>query len=207
MGAKFLPKFFFGERFAENFEGARTQKHNFSLMVGSLFSLHHIINGCPTEQIDLPTNNKWLLNSGNTFNFYIIFFSQKKKLLYHILHLQTFSFKEHPANSTLNLDSNLMESLFSLHHLYYYLRVSFSFFLVQKFSYTPIFKGSFGYNWKLKTEKYCIKIIFKCVNNIMGPIFNEKIAEKWGLWVPWLKSYWKSYCVCTIHTPKSTIMA
>ena len=149
-------------------------------MVGSLFSLHHIINGCPTEQIDLPTNNKWLLNSGNTFNFYIIFFSQKKKLLYHILHLQTFSFKEHPANSTLNLDSNLMESLFSLHHIYYYLRASFSFFLVQKFSYTPIFKGSFGYSWKLKTEKYCSKIIFKCVNNIMGPIFNEKIAEKWG---------------------------
>ena len=35
-------------------------------------------------------------------------------------------------------------------------------------------------NWKLKlkTEKYCSKIIFKCVNSTVGPIFNEKVAEK-----------------------------
>ena len=47
-------------------------------------------------------------------------------------------------------------------------------------------KGSFGYNWKLvlKTEKYCNKIIFKCVNNIVKPIFNEKIAEKCSSWDP-----------------------
>ena len=40
-------------------------------------------------------------------------------------------------------------------------------------------------NWKLKlkTEKHCSKIIFKCVNSIVGPIFNEKVAEKWNLWV------------------------
>ena len=31
---------------------------------------------------------------------------------------------------------------------------------------------------QLKTEKYCNKIIFKHVNNIMGPIFNEKVVEK-----------------------------
>ena len=31
---------------------------------------------------------------------------------------------------------------------------------------------------KLKTEKYCSKIIFKCVNSTVGPIFNEKVAEK-----------------------------
>ena len=43
--------------------------------------------------------------------------------------------------------------------------------------------GPFEYNWKPKTEKYCIKIIFKCVNSIVKPIFNEKIAEKWNLWV------------------------
>ena len=30
----------------------------------------------------------------------------------------------------------------------------------------------------LKTEKYCSKIIFKCVNSTMGPIFNEKIDKK-----------------------------
>ena len=31
---------------------------------------------------------------------------------------------------------------------------------------------------QLKTEKHCSKIIFKCVNNIVGPIFNKKVAEK-----------------------------
>ena len=33
-------------------------------------------------------------------------------------------------------------------------------------------------NWK-----HCSKIIFKCVNSTVGPIFNEKVAEKWDLWV------------------------
>ena len=38
-------------------------------------------------------------------------------------------------------------------------------------------------NWKLKLkiEKYCSKIIFKYVNSIVGPIFNEKVAEKYIL--------------------------
>ena len=31
---------------------------------------------------------------------------------------------------------------------------------------------------KLKTEKYCSKIIFKCVNSTVELIFNEKVAEK-----------------------------
>ena len=53
-------------------------------------------------------------------------------------------------------------------------------------------KGSFGLSLfllKLKTEtenwnwKHCSKIIFKCVNSAVGLIFNEKIAEKWNLWV------------------------
>ena len=37
----------------------------------------------------------------------------------------------------------------------------------------------------MKTEnwKYCSKIIFKCVNSTVGPIFNEKIDKKWNLWV------------------------
>ena len=39
-------------------------------------------------------------------------------------------------------------------------------------------KGLFGYSWKLKIEKYCNKIIFKCVNSIMEPIFNEIVAKK-----------------------------
>ena len=38
---------------------------------------------------------------------------------------------------------------------------------------------------KLKTYcwNHCSKIIFKCVNNTVGPIFNEKIDKKWNLWV------------------------
>ena len=46
-------------------------------------------------------------------------------------------------------------------------------------------------NWKLKTEKYYSKIIFKCVNSIVRPIFNEKITEKWNLWV---------HKQCTVYT-------
>ena len=38
---------------------------------------------------------------------------------------------------------------------------------------------------KLKTYcwNHCSKIIFKCVNSTVGPIFNEKVAKKWDLWV------------------------
>ena len=38
---------------------------------------------------------------------------------------------------------------------------------------------------KLKTYcwNHCSKIIFKCVNSIVGLIFNEKVAKKWNLWV------------------------
>ena len=36
----------------------------------------------------------------------------------------------------------------------------------------------FCWNWKLYN-----KIIFKCVNSAVRPIFNEKVAEKWNLWV------------------------
>ena len=36
-----------------------------------------------------------------------------------------------------------------------------------------------------KTEnwKHCSKIIFKYVNSTVGPIVNEKVTEKWNLWV------------------------
>ena len=33
-------------------------------------------------------------------------------------------------------------------------------------------------NWK-----HCSKIIFKCVNSAVRLIFNEKVVEKWSLWV------------------------
>ena len=62
---------------------------------------------------------------------------------------------------------------------------------------------------KLKTYywNHCSKIIFKCVNNTVGPIFNEKIDKKWNLWVceqctdalftKKVKSC--GYCSCTVH--------
>ena len=36
---------------------------------------------------------------------------------------------------------------------------------------------------KIYCWNHCSKIIFKCVNSTVGPIFNEKIAKKWNLWV------------------------
>ena len=36
---------------------------------------------------------------------------------------------------------------------------------------------------KIYCWNHCSKIIFKCVNSIVGPIFNEKVAKKWNLWV------------------------
>ena len=42
------------------------------------------------------------------------------------------------------------------------------------------------------------------MNSTVRPIFNEEVAEKWGLWVPWLKSWLKGVGkvaeVCTVHT-------
>ena len=54
-------------------------------------------------------------------------------------------------------------------------------------------------NWK-----YCNKIIFKCMNSIVRHIFNEKVAEKWDLWVLWIVhgTHWcaeKSNIVATVH--------
>ena len=36
---------------------------------------------------------------------------------------------------------------------------------------------------KIYYWNYCSKIIFKCINSTVGPIFNEKIAKKWNLLV------------------------
>ena len=40
-----------------------------------------------------------------------------------------------------------------------------------------IFAETENWNWK-----HCSKIIFKCVNSTVGPIFNKKVAEKCNLW-------------------------
>ena len=36
---------------------------------------------------------------------------------------------------------------------------------------------------KIYCWNHCSKIIYKCVNNPVRPIFNEKIDKKWNLWV------------------------
>ena len=36
---------------------------------------------------------------------------------------------------------------------------------------------------EIENWKYYSKIIYKYVNNAVRPIFNEKVAEKWNLWV------------------------
>ena len=53
---------------------------------------------------------------------------------------------------------------------------------------------------KLKTYywNHCSKIIFKCVNNTVGPIFNEKIDKKWNLWVC-------EQCTDALFTKKSKV--
>ena len=38
---------------------------------------------------------------------------------------------------------------------------------------------------KIKNWKHCNKIIFKCVNSTVRPMFNKSFAEKRGLWVLW----------------------
>ena len=53
------------------------------------------------------------------------------------------------------------------------------------------FAGDIGSVWiglillklKIYCWNYCSKIIFKCVNSTVGPIFNEKVVKKWNLWV------------------------
>ena len=57
-----------------------------------------------------------------------------------------------------------------------------------------------------KNWKHCSKIIFKCVNSAVGPIFNEKINKKWNLWVhkqcmdTLFTEDW-SKVVATVHVP------
>ena len=46
---------------------------------------------------------------------------------------------------------------------------------------------------KIKNWKHCCKIIFKCVNSVVWPIFNEKVAKKWSLWDLWTMHG------CTVH--------
>ena len=49
---------------------------------------------------------------------------------------------------------------------------------------------------QLKIEKYYNKIIFKRVNIIVGPIFNEKVDKKCNLWV-------RKQCIYALFTAES----
>ena len=53
----------------------------------------------------------------------------------------------------------------------------------------------FAKNWK-----YCNKIIFKCVNSAIGPIFNEICDEKRGLWVLWTVHETHRTCISFVET-------
>ena len=53
----------------------------------------------------------------------------------------------------------------------------------------------FCWNWK-----HCSEIIFKYVNSIVRPIFNENVTEKWNLWDSW------TVYLCTIHSWLGQIM-
>ena len=58
-----------------------------------------------------------------------------------------------------------------------------------------IFAETENWNWK-----HCNKIIFKCVSSAVGPIFNEKVAEKWNLWV-------REQCIRALFTMEKSIFA
>ena len=57
----------------------------------------------------------------------------------------------------------------------------------------------FAKNWK-----DCNKIIFKCVNSVVWPIFNENFVEKRCLWVLWTmhRTHWKSM-ICSSQKKKT----
>ena len=61
----------------------------------------------------------------------------------------------------------------SLNYIFFFL-ISFMHAKFQKYKGSVWIEIIVAENWKLKTEnwKHCSKIIFKCVNSIVGPIFN-----------------------------------
>ena len=56
------------------------------------------------------------------------------------------------------------------------------------------FKGRMDWVYFFWNWKYCNKIIFKCVNNTVRLIFNEKMVEKCNLWDSW------TVHGCTVHS-------
>ena len=59
---------------------------------------------------------------------------------------------------------------------------SYFFIIVQKQWFR--IRSEIAYYCKTENWKHYYKIIFKCVNSALKPIFNENFAEKRGLWIP-----------------------
>ena len=70
----------------------------------------------------------------------------------------------------------------SPHDIVFFVRRSFTSILyvdyIESVWIELIFAETKNWNWK-----HCSKIIFKCVNSTVRPIFNEKVVQKWNLWV------------------------
>ena len=81
----------------------------------------------------------------------------------------------------------LYSTLYSTNYNLPYAGFFFFFFILTILCSINHTMGLFSYCLLLKTKnwKYYSKIIFQCVNSIVGPIFNVYFAEKRDLWVPW----------------------
>ena len=54
-------------------------------------------------------------------------------------------------------------------------------FLEKSLNQTFLIRVRLDTTYVVENWKHCSKIIFKYMNNIVGLIFNEKVAEKWSL--------------------------
>ena len=70
--------------------------------------------------------------------------------------------------------------------LFYY-----NYWIINKYIRVRLDTTYFCWNWK-----HCSKIIFKCENSTVRPIFNENVVKKWSLWDLWTMHE------CTIHKRK-----
>ena len=62
-------------------------------------------------------------------------------------------------------------------YIYTYIYIKFEKFSHNTLTFTVRLDTVENLKLKLKTEKYCSKIIFKCVNSTLRLILNEKVVE------------------------------
>ena len=90
-----------------------------------------------------------------------------------MFHKKRKSKKKEGTNGTIHAPFTSPTTLFT--HLKIILLQYFQFSVSAKISCIRLDKTYFA---ETKNKKHCSKIIFKCVNSVVGPIFNEKVAEK-----------------------------